>query len=156
MVTEFSNTVEGNFKGRVSLIQILLGAGEITRLGQIFHAHHLELRLGLHSILVYQWHIACCFLRCHFSFDLLNYSIFLSMRLFCFSLNGFLFSLDAGFSFGFFPEDVSHTSCIVELKRQNSTVLFLKFLGWVHWGANFIFGCTIGNRLVDLNELDTI
>ena len=52
VITEFADAVHGDLKWLITLIQIFLGAREITSHSQILHTDDLELRLGLHSILV--------------------------------------------------------------------------------------------------------
>ena len=54
LITKFANAVHRDLKRRISLVQILLGAGEVSRRGQILHTNLLKLTLSLHGVLIDQ------------------------------------------------------------------------------------------------------
>ena len=54
LITEFANAVHWDLKRCVSLVHVLLGAGEVAGRGQILHTDLLELALSLHGVLIDQ------------------------------------------------------------------------------------------------------
>ena len=52
MVTELANTLHGHLKRLITLVKVFLGAREVSRFGNVLHAHHLVFGLSLHSILI--------------------------------------------------------------------------------------------------------
>jgi len=116
LIAQRSNTVHGHLKWLVPLIEVLLGAGKVARVAQVFHADHCELGLRLNRILVDERNVRNGFLGGHLLLDLLNDGVLFPVGLLCGPSDLLLLCLDSSLAFGLLPENVRHTARVMELE----------------------------------------